>query len=254
MPGEKTLTVKTLAIIPARGGSKGVPGKNIRKLGGYPLIAYSIAAAKLSAQIDRVVVSTDSEEIAGIARIFGAEVPFLRPACFSGDESPDRQFVIHAIKWFDEHEGGNIPEYMVHLRPTTPLRDSAVIDKAIEAIKKNPEATSLRSAHPAPESPFKWFAKDDKGYFKSLLAGCSNDDINGARQSFPEAYIPNGYVDVLKTSFVVSSGLLHGNKMMAFESPPCREVDTLEDFKFIKFELENTKCALWEYLVREFPG
>ncbi|PYR99017.1 MAG: cytidylyltransferase, partial [Acidobacteria bacterium] len=140
---------KVFALIPARGGSKGVPKKNIKLLGGYPLIAYSIAAAKLCPLVDRIVVSTDSEDIANISKKYGADVPFLRPAELATDSSPDRDFILHALAYFERQER-NTPEYIVHLRPTTPLRDPALMAEAIECIRNNSEATSLRSAHPAP--------------------------------------------------------------------------------------------------------
>ena len=110
-----------LAIIPARSGSKGVPGKNIAILGGHPLIAFSIVAAKL-AGIERVLVSTDSEEYARMAKQYGAETPFLRPAEISSDQSTDFEFMRHAMDWMVDKEN-LAPEYWLHLRPTTPFRD-----------------------------------------------------------------------------------------------------------------------------------
>ncbi len=111
-----------IAIIPARSGSKSVTDKNIKLLSGHPLIAYSIVAAKLSKEIKRVVVSTDSEEYAEIAKKYGAEVPFIRPEIYSKDSSTDRDFFIHAMNWFKDNEN-TLPEYWVQLRPTTPLRN-----------------------------------------------------------------------------------------------------------------------------------
>src|SRR5438445_794845 len=108
-----------VGIIPARGGSKGVPGKNIRLLAGYPLISYSIVAGRLASAIDQVIVSTDSEEIAEVSRRYEADVPFMRPREFASDSSPDRDFVLHALGWFSTH-GIPLPDYLVHLRPTTP--------------------------------------------------------------------------------------------------------------------------------------
>ncbi|MBT6052972.1 MAG: acylneuraminate cytidylyltransferase family protein, partial [Candidatus Scalindua sp.] len=122
--------MEKIAIIPARSGSKGVPRKNIYFLGGHPLIAYTIAAAVLSSYIERVIVSTDSEEIAGIARDYGAEVPFLRPLEFARDHSSDREYLLHTMQWFQDSEG-HVPEYWVHLRPTTPLREVGIVDQAI---------------------------------------------------------------------------------------------------------------------------
>ena len=238
-------------IIPARGGSKDVPGKNIKLLGGYPLIAYTIAAAKMSKNISRVIVSTDSMEIASIAKKYGAEVPFMRPSELAGDKSLDIDFVLHAINWFQQHED-KIPDYIVHLRPTTPLRDPAIIDLAVQKIKTRTEATSLRSGHPSAESPFKWFLLDEQGFFKGILPGYSNDFINAPRQSFPAVYIPNGYVDVLKIAFIKKSNALHGDKMIGFVSPACVEVDSMEDFKFLEFELKKDASPVFGYLKANF--
>jgi N-acylneuraminate cytidylyltransferase len=240
-----------IAIIPARGGSKGVPGKNIKLLGGYPLIAYSIIAARLSQKIRRTIISTDSKEIAAIGKKYGAEVPFLRPAEISGDRSADIEFVLHAINWFNQNEGG-AAKYYVHLRPTTPLREPKVVDQAIEEIERDPTATALRSGHPAPESPFKWFRRDAKGYFKGIIAEASNDTLNQPRQAFPEVYIPDGYVDVLKTEFIQKSGQLHGDKMIGFISPACVEVDSAEDFEFLEYELNIKKRVIADYLKQNF--
>jgi N-acylneuraminate cytidylyltransferase len=235
-----------VAIIPARGGSKGVPGKNIKKLNGFPLIAYSIVAAKMSKKIQRIIISTDSEEIAGICKNLGVDVPFLRPAPLAQDKSTDLEFMLHAIEWCEKKEK-IVPEYWVHLRPTTPLRDPLIIDAAIDIILKKTEATSLRSGHPAPESPFKWFRKDSQGYFRGIN-NITNDAANNARQQFPEMYIPDGYVDVLKTSFIKHSNLMHGDKMIGFISPICTEVDTIEDFNYLEHEIAKKGSPLLDYL------
>jgi len=243
--------IKVCSIIPARGGSKGVPGKNIKPLGGHPLIAYSIIASKLSKKIQRVIISTDSQEIADIARRYGAEAPFLRPSEFASDGSPDIDFVLHAIGWFETNEG-KVPEYLVHLRPTTPMRDPLVIDDAISKLVADPEATSLRSAHEAPESPYKWFIRNERGYFTGVIPGYSNDRLNESRQSFPKVYVPDGYVDVLRTSFVKSAKKLHGDRMIGFVSAFCTEVDTKEDFERLEYELTKKENPLFDYLKRNF--
>ena len=240
------------AIIPARGGSKGVPRKNLLPLGGYPLIAYSIAAAKAARSIERVLVSTDSEEIAETARRFGAEVPFLRPAAISGDRSNDAEFMSHAIGWLRQN-GPAVPEYLVHLRPTTPFRSPELIDEAAKLILSVPAATSLRSGHEASESPFKWFLKDENGFFTGLSPAYSNDELNKPRQAFPPVYIPDGYVDIISTAAFEKSGLLHGPKMVGFVSPVCREVDTQRDFEYLEFELKKTGSPLLDQLRAEFP-
>ena len=127
---------KVVALIPARAGSKGVPNKNIRLLGGHPLLAWSIAACLKSSTIDRVIVSTDSTEYASLAIKLGAEAPFLRPVEISGDRSTDYDFIVHAMDWLAAEKGA--PEYLVHIRPTTPLRDQKMIDDAVAAFMKSP--------------------------------------------------------------------------------------------------------------------
>lgn len=235
------------AIIPARGGSKGVPGKNIYNLRGFPLIAYSIAAARLSKTIQRIIVSTDSNEIANICRNYDAEVPFLRPPELAMDNSTDKDFMDHVIDWFDNNEV-KTPDYWVHLRPTTPLRDPIIIDNAIMNMVNSSNATSLRSAHIAPESPFKWFVRNKMGYFHSIIDSINNERINDPRQGFPDVFVPDGYVDVLSTSFIKKSNLLHGDKMIGFISPHCREVDTIDDFDYLDFEIQKKGSVLLDFL------
>lgn len=239
--------MKTVAIIPARGGSKGVPKKNIRNLGGYPLIAYSIAACRLSKKIERTIVSTDSIEIAEIAKSFGAEVPFMRPAEIAQDNSKDIEFMEHAINWFRNNDGV-IPEYFVQIRPTTPLREPELIDAAIVKITENPEATSLRSVHPIRESPYKLF-----GIEGDFLVGLYPDDprpeyYNLPRQNFPPVYQPNGYVDVLKSETILKLKSLHGPQILSFLTPNVGEVDSLDDFDFIEYILNKHKYRIYEFL------
>jgi len=233
-----------IAIIPARSGSKGVPGKNIKLLGGIPLFAFSIIAAKMMPSVSRVIVSTDSEEYAQIAIEYGAEVPFLRPNEISGDKSTDFDLFLHALNWFKENEN-LIPEYILHLRPTTPLRNPQIMDEAVKLFFENKNlASSLRSGHSAPESPYKWFLKDDNNYFKGLRDDLTPEKVNLPRQSFPSVYIPDGYIDILKSSVILDSGTLHGDKMLVFESPFCVEVDTKDDFEYLEFQIEKEGSSI----------
>lgn len=218
-----------IAIIPARGGSKTVPKKNIRRVWGHPLVAYSIVAAKLTKRIQRVIVSTDSLEIGEIARAYGADVPFLRPSKYAQDNSADIDFMRHAIQWLYENEG-KIPEYIVHMRPTTPIRSPQVIDDAIFKIQSNLEATSLRSGHLCHHPPYKWF-KDNGKYWGPLISGMTCDEVNMPRQDFPAIYIPNGYVDIVKTDFIIKSDLMHGDKMIGYITNEIPDIDTEMDLK-----------------------
>src|SRR5262244_2439518 len=120
-----------VAIVPARGGSKSIPRKNIRPFGGVPLLAYSIEAGLSARLVDRVIVSTDDDEIAAIARRSGADVPFMRPPELAGDATPDLPVFQHALNWLDVHEGSR-PDIVVQLRPTSPLRPPDCVDRAIE--------------------------------------------------------------------------------------------------------------------------
>ena len=235
--------IGVVAIIPARSGSKSLVDKNIKHLSGHPLIAYSIAAAKLSKKIDRVIVSTDSQKYTEIAKQYGAEVPFIRPDKISIDTAIDRDFLIHAMNWFKENES-SVPEYWVHLRPTTPLRSIEIIDNAINEIMQDNNATSLRSGHKAPESPLKWFVKSNY-YFRGLVDG---EDYNLPKEAFEQVYIPDGFVDVVKSSFVMNNKEIHGDRMIGFESPVCTEVDSVEEFEYIQYQLDKNGSELLNYL------
>jgi CMP-N,N'-diacetyllegionaminic acid synthase len=229
---------QTIALIPARSGSKGLPHKNIKLLGNHPLIAWSIIAATKANDIDRVIVSTDSEEYATIAKKYGADVPFLRPPEISGDRSTDYDFIIHALNWlrdFDEE-----PSLIVHLRPTTPFRSPLVIDKAINIFRKNNKATALRSAHEMSESAYKTFEISEDGRFKRVGSVEFNlDAANNARQQFPSTYMANGYVDVLSTSFIRDNKIIHGDWVAPFLTTLAQEVDNEDDFMLLEYELSR---------------
>lgn len=205
--------------------------KNIRPLAGHPLLAYSIRAAKL-AGIEEVYVSTDSLEYELIAKKYGAEV-ILRPAELAADTSTDYEFIAHALDLMRP-----TPTLLVHLRPTTPLRDPAEVARAVALLARSPDATSLRSVHPMSESAYKALELEDGGpYLKSVGSESSwIDDANDPRQSFPVTFCPNGYVDVLKTAFVQGNKCLHGNQSIGYITTPVTEVDTEEDFARLEFE------------------
>ena len=228
------------AIVPARAGSKGIADKNIRELGGHPLLAWSIAAAKKSQFINRVFISTDSDKYAAIAVRYGAEAPFLRPAVLAGDSSSDRDFFVHALDWLQEHESV-VPDIWVHLRPTTPLRDPKLIDEAIIQFTNEPSATSLRSAHEAPESPAKWFKLNDDGSFSGLMG---NTWLNMPRQECPKGYNPDGYVDLVRSERIRASEDMYFPRMLAYVSPPVREVDTAEDMAYLEYEVRKGHILL----------
>lgn len=207
---------KVLAIIPARGGSKSLPRKNILPLQGRPMIAYSIEDALRSAWIQRVIVSTDDAEIASIARGFGAEVPFLRPPEISGDRALDIEYLAHALRWLSEHEGYR-PDLVVTLRPTEPMRRVEVIDRAIERLASTPDADSLRSVRPAKETPYKMWHLGADG-FMSPVAGIPGvaEPYNQPRQSLPKVHWQDGYVDVARASTILDQGSSTGRRVIGF--------------------------------------
>lgn len=243
-----------IGLVPARSGSKGVSKKNIKPLKGYPLVAYAICASKLTGGISRTIVSTDSLEIADISKKYGAEVPFLRPAEISQDNSTDLELFQHVIEWFSKNED-RIPNLMVHLRPTTPLRDPREIDKAINLAIERSESTSLRSAHELAESPHKVFQIDGSGFLKGFFPDDPRPEYyNLPRQSFPKAYHPNGYVDIIKADFVRRHNSLHGQNMLGFITPLTGEVDRIEDFEFLEYHLGRYSNPVYEYLRKNYPA
>jgi len=223
--------IGVVALIPARSGSKSVADKNVKLLGGHPLIAYSIAVAKMARGIDRIIVSTDSVEYASIARKYGAEVPFLRPPEISGDNSTDYEWIKHALDWM-KNEEDFVPKYLVHLRPTTPLREIKVIDYAIKYMMKNIKATALRSAHKTHLTPYKMFKLNGE-YMKPFLSYEGVKEFyNLPRQFFEDAYIPNGYIDIIRPSVFRNTGLLHGYRIKLWETDVVPDIDTITDFNF----------------------
>ncbi|HCV33883.1 MAG TPA: cytidylyltransferase [Acidimicrobiaceae bacterium] len=228
----------TIALIPARSGSKGVPAKNIRPLGGRPLLAWTIAAALRSASIDRVIVSTDSEEYAELALDHGAEVPFLRPAELASDHSRDVEFILHALDWLIKNEGVE-PELLVHLRPTTPFRSPTDLDAAVDLMRTatsetNQTPSAVRSVHEMSTTAYKCM-EIDGGLLRQVGAPTTAlDRANDPRQDFPVTYLANGYVDVLSTAFVRATGLLHGDRVVPFLTPLALEVDTEADFELLQ--------------------
>lgn len=207
---------EVLALIPARGGSKSVPRKNIVKLLGKPMIVWAIEHALASKHICRVIVSTDDEEIAYIARQNGAEVPFLRPAEISRDFSLDVEFHRHALEWLQAEEKYE-PDMVVNLRPTPPSRSSMVIDSAIETFFSHAEADSLRSVHLATESPFKMWFINDEGYMNPVAHQPNlHEAYNQPRQKLPLIYWQDGYVDITRPRIIFEKNSTTGDIIFPF--------------------------------------
>jgi CMP-N,N'-diacetyllegionaminic acid synthase len=204
-----------LALIPARGGSKGLPRKNVLPLGGKPLIAHTIETALAAELVTRTIVSTDDEEIAEVARAYGAEVPFMRPAELAQDASTDLDVFRHALEWLAATEGYE-PELVAHLRPTNPLRLPGDVDAALRAMLDDPAADALRSVSWPVQTPYKMW-RQDGGYLVPLVAveGVA-EPYSMPRQSLPEVWWQNGYVDVVRPRTVRELGSMTGARVLPF--------------------------------------
>ena len=201
---------EVLAIIPARGGSKGIPRKNIRDFAGYPLIAYSIAAGLQSKYVTRTIVSTDDAEIAAVAREYGAETPFLRPAEFSQDNTTDLPVFKHALEWLKEHEG-YVPDIVIQLRPTSPIRPRDCVDGAIQILIDHPEADSVRGVVESGQNPYKMWQVDDKGVMQPLLTvGGIKEAYNTPRQQLPPTYWQTGHIDAIRPRAILEKNSMSG--------------------------------------------
>jgi N-acylneuraminate cytidylyltransferase len=231
--GEKMSKTEVLAIIPARSGSKGIPRKNIRLFAGYPLIAYSIAAGLQAGLVTRVLVTTDDEEIAETARQYGAETPFLRPAELAGDTTPDLPVFAHALTWLAEH-GNFIPEAVVHLRPTSPIRPLEIVDDAVRHLLAHPEADSVRGVIPAREIPYKmWLIEDTNKPMTPLMNVPGIDEpYNSPRQILPHAYWHPGQIDVIRRATILDKKSMSGKTVMPLVSDEryTTDLDTYDEW------------------------
>jgi YrbI family 3-deoxy-D-manno-octulosonate 8-phosphate phosphatase len=216
---------EVLAVIPARGGSKGIPRKNVRNFAGHPLIAYSIEAGLRAETVTRVIVSTDDEEIAAVARQYGAEVPFLRPSEFAQDQSLDLPVFQHVVDWLAEYENYH-PEVVVQLRPTSPVRPPALVDEAVRLLLDHPEADSVRGVVPAGQNPHKMWRIDPlSGQMLPLLEveGIA-EPYNAPRQALPPVFWQTGHIDAIRPA-VFKTGSMSGRVILPVMVDPSYTVD-----------------------------
>ena len=222
---------KILALIPARGGSKGIKNKNIVEINGKPLIVYSIDAGLQSKYVDMVLVSTDSEEIAGISKEYGAEVPFLRPAEFAQDASPTADAIQHALNMINKN--GEF-DSIVLLQPTSPLRTAEDIDKAIELYFET-NCEGVVSVTEVSQSPILMREIDKDGKLKTLLEFKGNL----RRQNLPKYYILNGSIYIEKISKDNTADLLNLKIPFIMSKDKSIDIDEWEDL--IKAEKQLQK-------------
>lgn len=233
---------EVLAIVPARGGSKGIPRKNIRDFAGHPLIAYSVAAALQAESVGRVIVSTDDEEIAAVARSYGAETPFLRPAEYSQDSTLDLPVFEHALKWLAEHERYR-PEVIVQLRPTSPVRPPACVDDAVRLLVEHPEADSVRGVVPAGQNPYKmWRIDPGSGKMKPLISAEGvPESYNAPRQELPQVYWQTGHIDAIRTATILDKHSMSGETIwpLLLDARYTVDIDNLWDWKRYEWLVVN---------------
>lgn len=216
---------RVLAVVPARGGSKGIPRKNIRNFAGHPLIAYSIAAGLHSILVNRVIVSTDDEEIAAVARQYGAETPFLRPEDIAQDQTLDLPVFQHTLDWLAENEN-YYPDIVVQLRPTSPVRPPGLVDEAVTILLNHPEADSVRGVVPAGQNPHKmWRINPETNQMKPLLTVEGIDEpYNAPRQVLPPVFWQTGHVDAIRPH-VFQQGSMSGRVIIPVLVDPSYTVD-----------------------------
>ena len=236
--------MEILAIIPARGGSKGIPGKNIKDLNGKPLIAWTIDAAKKSKHITRTIVSTDDEAIAAIAREYGAEVPFLRPTEISGDLATDVEFLTHALNHLKETEGYE-PDVVLRLPPTSPLRTAAHIDEGIDVLLNDETLDAVRPIVEAPKHPYKfWKIAEDGTTLEPFLSReftGFDEPQNLPRQLFPKVQMHTGAMDIMRLATVRELKSTSVKRLGVFYMAPedSINIDAPIDFEMADMYLRN---------------
>ncbi len=229
-----------LALIPARGGSKSIPRKNIQSFAGHPLVAFSIVAGLAAETVTRVVVSTDDEETAAISRQYGAETPFLRPAEFSQDDTPDLPVFQHALRWFAEHEKYQ-PDILVQLRPTSPFRRVRHIDQAVFRLMEHPEADSVRTVCVPFQNPYKMWRIGAGRFMRPLMETDFPEPYNLPRQALPEVYWQTGYVDAAWADTILTKNSMTGERILPLIIDPSEwiDIDSPDDWRRAERLLDN---------------
>ena len=226
-----------LALIPARSGSKSVPDKNIRPFAGKPMLAHSIEHAQAARCVDRVIVSTDSERYAEIARTYGAETPFLRPAELAADDSTDLVVFRHALDWLREHEHWR-PEIVVHLRPTYPTRNPTDIDRVVDILRADEALDSVRTVAPAPATPFKMWLRGADGLLTPVVDR-GDEAYNMPRQALPPVFLQNACIDAVRSRVILEQHSMTGRRIYGYVLEENLDIDTLEDLEVALASMET---------------
>jgi CMP-N,N'-diacetyllegionaminic acid synthase len=225
--------MKVLGIITARGGSKGIPGKNLKLLAGRPLLDYSIDAAN-DTPLDRLILSTEDKKIADAARALGCEVPFMRPAELARDETPHLPVIQHAVKWLQDQQGYT-PDIVLTLQPTSPLRSAADIAAALRMLELS-DADSVVSVSEvtAHAHPMRMLKVDEHGLAKLFATGEPVRNRINRRQDLPKAWVMNGAIYACRTKVLFAAQpSLYGDRVVAYPMPPERSIsiDDLDDWE-----------------------
>ena len=218
-----------VTVIPARGGSKSIPRKNIISLGGYPLIKYTIDYSLKSELISKTIVSTDDQEIAKTAIKYGAEVPFIRPSELAEDDVPDYPVMLHALTEVEKNIESNV-DIIILLRPTSPLRPEGLIERGVDIMKNNPEATSVRAVTSSKEHYFRQWKKDQKYIVTVKDTDSVVEPYNIPRQFLPESYFQTVDIELIRRKTLIS-GSVSGNYVMplVIDSDSVYDIDNLSD-------------------------
>lgn len=230
---------KVLAVIPARGGSKGLPGKNISPFAGLPLIAHSILFARMCPEIDRCIISTDSPEIADVARGYDADVPFLRPPDLAQDDTPMWPVIHHALDYVEENDGVKY-ELVILLDPTSPGREPADVAETVRRMRGSPDADGIIGVSQPDFNPIWHCVTEQDGWMRYVIEGGSTFD---RRQEVPPVYRINGSIYVWRSEFVRRgvSNWSNTDRNLIFEIPEYRamSIDTADEFRRSELLVEH---------------
>jgi CMP-N-acetylneuraminic acid synthetase len=244
---------RVAALIPARGGSKSIPRKNVRSMAGHPLLAYSIEAARQAKSVDLVLVSTDDEEIREVALAYGAEAPFLRPSALAEDTTPDWPVFEHALRWL-ETERGVRPDLVVQLRPTSPLRPPGLVDEAIALLSRHPEADSLRAVTTPSQNPFKMWTLSGR-YLRPLMGSADEELFNQPRQRLTPTLWQTGHLDLVRHKTLLLQGSMTGQCVLPLFIDPSYaiDIDTVQQWAFAEWLIEGQTLDIVRPLASASP-
>lgn len=241
-----------VALIPARSGSKRIPNKNIKKLGNNPLIAYTIAAAISSKLFTDIIVSTDSKEIANVAKKYGASVPFLRPKEFATDTSPDIEWVQHV---FSKLSLPNTYDCFSILRPTSPFRSREMLQKAMKRFQSNPKADSLRAIEPCTQHPAKMWKLQGEWIVPVMEGKSMKDEYwhSTPYQSLPMVYAQNASLEIAWTRIPLQTNTIAGERILPFMTHGYEgyDINNEKDWVYAEHLLKSKKVHLPQIYLNE---